>query len=170
MYPPILKTDRITLKAYVPENEDRRVEIDLDPVSTRFMGGSTDDEIQEREAFRSVFNLYKRNAERWHWVWGIYTDDLLCGHLELKDTVNTNENELEIVYMIHPEERRKGIMTDTLLLLKQNQKSWKRRLIATVSPENTSSISLLEKIGIDKKEILVDPESGSETFKLTLAE
>ena len=86
----------------------------------------------------------------------------------MKETEHTNEIELEIVYMVHPDERRKGIMTEVLYFLKQNQKSWNKRLIVTVSPENLHSLLLLKKWGIEKKEILLNNETGKEYFKLTL--
>jgi len=168
MLPPILKTDKYTLKAYSKTDEDRFVEIALDKVSTHFMGGSTGIEAEERKMFSKVFEIYKRKDKRWFWLWGIYKDDLLCGHIELKDTEHTNEDELEVVYMIHPDERRKGIMFEVLKLLQKNQTSWKRKIIATVSSENKNSILLLEKCGIAKKELLENSESGS--FKITLNE
>ncbi len=168
MYPPILKKNRITLKPYDQSDEDRFVEIALDPASVQFMGGATGIEEDVRKLFNSGFEIYKRTDDRWFWLWGIYKDDLLCGHLELKETENTNEGELEVVYMVHPEERRKGIMTEVLSLLKENQHSWKKRVIATVDKENQVSISSLKKWGIDKTEIRLDDETGEESFKFIL--
>ncbi|MEM8892144.1 MAG: GNAT family N-acetyltransferase, partial [Bacteroidota bacterium] len=149
IHPPILKTNRFTLMPYRQEDEDRFVEIALDETSTQFMGGATGNEEEERALFKQVLELYKKKDQRWFWVWGIYEEDLLCGHIELKESEHTNEHELEIVYMIHPEQRRKGVMTEVLALLKQKQKSLGKRIIATVSPDNSSSFSLLEKWGIE---------------------
>jgi len=168
MYPPTLKTNQFTLKSYSIEDENRFIEIALDPVSTQFMGGATGNEVKERKLFKKIFEIYKSSNERWFWLWGIYKDDLLCGHLEMKETEHTNDHELEIVYMIHPDERQKGVMTAVLSLLKQNQKSWQKRIIATVSPKNLNSIALLEKWGIERKEILINDETGEEYFKLIL--
>jgi len=170
MLPPTLKTDQYTLKPYVSEDEERFIEMALDPMSIQFMGGATGNEVEERKLFKKIFEVYKRKDERWFWLWGIYKGDLLCGHLEMKETEHTNDNELEIVYMMHPTERQKGVMTKVLSFLKQQQKSWGRRIIATVSPENINSIALLEKWGIDKKETLTDNETGKEYFKLILNE
>lgn len=163
MYPPILKSNQFALKPYQQADEDRAIETALDPISKRFMGGNN-----ENPSLKKVFEVYKRTDNRWFWIWGIYNDDLLCGHLELKETENTNENELEIVYMIHPEERRKGIMTEIFSLLKIEQKNWGRRIIATVSSDNVNSISLLKKWGIDRKESILNSETGKESFKIIL--
>ncbi len=164
MYPPILKSKQFTLKPYQQVDEKRAIETALDPISQQFMGGNNNN-----PSLKKVFEIYERTDDRWFWLWGIYKDDLLCGHLELKETEHTNENELEIVYMIHPEERRKGVMTEVLSLLKTMQKSWERRIIATVSAKNVNSIALLKKWGIDKEEVLVDSETGKEYLKLTLS-
>ncbi len=168
MYPPKLETKSFALKPYSPEDEDRFIEMSLDPTSVRFMGGASGNECEERKVFKKIFEIYKKEDDRWFWIWGIYKSDVLCGHLELKETEDTKENELEIVYMIHPNERRIGIMTEVLSLLKQNQIIWQKRIVATVSPENLPSIALLQKWGIEKEEILTDHETGKEYSKLIL--
>lgn len=164
MYPPILKSNQFILKPYKQVDEKRAIETALDSISKRFMGGNN-----ENPSLKKVFEVYKRTDDRWFWIWGIYKNDLLCGHLEIKETENTNENELEIVYMIHPEERRKGIMTEIFSLLKTEQKNWGRRIIATVSYDNANSISLLKKWGIDKKESRFNRQTGKESFKIILS-
>jgi len=166
MFPPILKTDKYSLKPYSKIDEDRFVEIALDKMSTRFMGGSTGIDAEERKVFKKIFEVYQRNDKRWFWIWGIYKNDLLCGHLELKETEHTDKDELEVVFMVHPRERRKGIMFDVLVLLQENQKSWNRTIIATVNPENENSFSLFEKCGIVKKEQLENGQTIS--LKITL--
>lgn len=170
MYPPKFQTDFFTLKHYSPKEEDRFVEIALDKISLQYMGGATGIEEEERKLFRKIFQIYNRSEERWFWIWGIYQKDLLCGHLELKETEHTSDQELEIVYMIHPNERRKGIMSKVLSFLKEKQHDWQKKIIATLSPENSASIALLQKWGIEKAEILKDKETKETFLKLTLKE
>jgi len=170
MLPPKFQTTFFTLKPYLPENEDRYLEIALDKVSLQYMGGATGIEEEERKLFKKIFQLYKTSKKRWFWIWGIYSNEELCGHLELKETEYTTDTELEIVYMIHPNERRKGIMSTVLSFLKGKQQGWQKRIIATVSPENLDSIRLLQKWGIEKTERLIDKETGEIFLKLTLTE
>ncbi len=150
-------------------DEDRFIEMALDKTSVEFMGGATGIEEKESAMFHRIFRLYEQNNKRWFWIWGIYKKEQLCGHLELKETEHTDKNELEIVYMMHPQERRKGIMTKVLSFIKAQQPNWQRRIIATVNPTNMHSIILLEKWGIDKREECVDPEDGKPYLKLTLS-
>jgi len=168
MYPPTLKIHQITLKPYAPHDENAYVEMALDELSVRFMGGANGIEREERAVFKKIFELYKRNNKRWFWIWGVYKNDKLCGHFELKETIDTTDEELEIVYLTHPNERRKGIMLMVLTLIKQQQKHWNKRIIATVSPKNVASLALLEKWGVEKKELLTDKETGETYLKLRL--
>jgi len=168
MYPPKLKTSRLSLTPYSPKDEDRFVEMALDEASIRFMGGASGDEQEERRLFKKILEIYEGENKRWFWIWGIYQKNLLSGHLELKETTHTKAHELEIVYMIHPNERRLGIMTEVLALLKKQQTFWQKRLIATISPDNLASIALLQRWGIETEEILVNDETGKEYLKLLL--
>ncbi len=171
MKPPIYQTPRFTLKAYTPKDENPFVAMCIDPVSVTFMGGAEGIEAQERELFQRISKLYeKENVTRWFWIWGVYEGEKLCAHLELKETGHTNPDELEIVYMVHPEHRRKGVMTEVLALLKENQVEWKRKIIATVSPKNIVSLSLLEKWGIDKQEVVKDSDGGDDYLKVWLSQ
>ncbi|MEM7102920.1 MAG: GNAT family N-acetyltransferase [Bacteroidota bacterium] len=169
MLPPELTTERLILKAYSPPDQNRFIEMSIDQESTQFMGNATGDFDEEKKLFKKILEIYATDQERWFWIWGIFEEKQLCGHLELKQTEHTNPNELEIVYMVHPNERRKGIMTEALSCIKQQQSTWQRRIIATVSPDNLASISLLKKWGIEKEESISDPESGETYLKLTLA-
>ncbi len=168
MLPPIFETSQCILKAYDLKDEDCFIEMALDKECIRFMGGATGIEKEERALFHKCFDIYKRMDKRWFWIWGIYQNESLCGHLELKESIHTMPGELEIVYMIHPKHRRKGVMTDVCTFLKSMQATWDRRIIATVSPDNLFSLALCEKWGIDKKEVLTDKETGESYFKFVL--
>lgn len=170
MLPPEYKIDQVTLKPYVAEDVDRYLEMVLDATSIRFMGGASGDEVEEREVFKKIFHIYQRSETRWFWIWGIYQDQKLCGHLELKQSDHTEADELEIVYMVHPAERGKGVMSEVLEFLKQHQRNWQKRIIATVNPENRPSITLLKRWGIDEEKMLISRETGEQFLKLRLSE
>lgn len=168
MKPPTYHTPRFTLQAYAPKDENRFVEMSMDSVSVEFMGGTEGIEAEERALFQRIFKLYENeDSQRWFWIWGVYEDDRLCAHLELKETGHTAVGkELEVVYVVHPEERRKGVMTEVLAFLKGRKGEWKRKIIATVSPKNAHSLALLEKWGIERKEWIEEEEDGY--WKMTL--
>ncbi len=122
----------------------------LDHEVIAFMDGANGSRSEEEALFCKIFEIYESDDPRYFMIWGIYNGDQLCGHFELKDSIHTSENELEIVYIVHPRYRKRGIMTEILAWFKRNQHQWNKRFIATLSPENISSLKLLEKWGIYK--------------------
>ena len=163
MLPPTYKTENYTLEPYQPKDLKRYLEMSLDKDVIGFMGGATGDRKAEEAMFDKIFELYRSNDNRWFWVWAVYRNQELCAHLELKETKDTTDNELEIVYMVHPRERRKGIMKEVLNFLKANQYLWKRRITATIYPDNNISFQLLRQWGIEREALITDRETG-ETF------
>jgi len=163
MLPPTYKTENYTLEPYQPKDLSRYLEMSLDREVIAFMGGATGDRKAEEAMFDKIFQLYRSNEKRWFWVWAVYRNQELCAHLELKETGDTAEDELEIVYMVHPLERRKGIMKEVLNFLKANQHLWKRRITATINPGNNISLQLLREWGIERETLITDRETG-ETF------
>lgn len=171
MIPPLYKTHHYTLAPYQLKDLERYLEMTLDRDVVEFMGGATGDVEEEKAMFEKIFELYRSNERRrWFWVWAIYRDQTLCAHLELKETLDTADEELEIVYMVHPAERRKGIMNEVLNYIKTMQDTWKRRIIATVYPENKNSIKLLKQVGIDRQELITDSETGETFSKVWISE
>ncbi len=153
MKPNILQTKKYELRPYSTHDENRFVEMCLDEEVVRFMEGANGDEEAERVLFKKIFEIYEDIASnRVFKIWGIYDRNRLCGHLELKETEHTSDKELEIVYMIHPGERGKGIMCEVLDLIKENQFFLQKRIIATVHKENTKSLRLLKRWGIERRE------------------
>ncbi len=170
MYPPIYCTKKFTLRAYCTSDEDRFVEMALDALSVRYMGGATGIEAKERQLFKKCFGIYANGeSERWFWIWGISSGNELCGHLELKDSEHTRADELEMVYMVHPKARNRGLMTDVLSFLKAQQHVWQRKIIATVSPDNQRSLAVLNKWGITHREKVLNKETGMTYHKVWLS-
>lgn len=160
MNTPTIVTPHFTLAPYTLKDEQRFVEMVTDSESVKFMGNSTSDVEKERAFFNGrVIPFYsKTKTNRIFYVWGIYVKGLLCGHFELKETTHTNNTELEIVYLIHPDARGKGLMGKVLDYFKTNQNKWGRTIIATANPKNKKSMHLLKKWGITKQKTIVDTE------------
>ena len=169
MHPPIIQEGNFVLKPYQVTDEVRFLEICLDDSSIQFMGGNTGIEEKERALFYKIFDIYASEEKRWFWIWGIFIDDVLVGHFELKESENTEKDELEIVYMIHPEWRRKGIASQALNAICSRKDEWKKEIIATVHPNNSNSITLLRKRGIYRETKRIDEETGEPYWKYWLA-
>jgi len=168
MLPPTFKTKRFLITAYSEGDLQRYLEMALDDEVVKYMGGAPGNIEEESQLFQKIFKIYETDKGKWFWVWGIYNEGKLCAHLELKETVHTASDELEIVYMVHPLERRKGLMTEVLDFLKDHQHAWKKTIIATISPDNLASTALLQRWGIEKKELLTAEDTGEQYYKLFL--
>lgn len=167
MYPPVFATKTFSLQGYSLSHEERHVELMRDPTTRHFMDDEDETEEDVRNMFHKVFPIYEKSeSTKWHWIWAIYKDSVFAGHLELKDTTHTTKEELEIVYAIHPEFRRIGLMTSVLFLLASKQEEWERKIIATVDPKNKVSLKVLENWGIDRIEIIQD--DGEDCHKIHL--
>ncbi len=168
MTPIILKSKRFAIRPYQKKDEEEYLEMVMDKQSIKFMGGATGVIEREREVFNKVFQVYKQKFGKTFWIWGIFKNKILYGHLELKETQYTKENELEIVYMVHPEFRQLGVMTEILDLIRENKSNFCEKIIATVELENEISLNMLRKYGVEKEEKIIDESDSEEFLKLTL--
>lgn len=135
-----------------------------------FMGGADGDIEKQTKKFEKLLDVYEQPpTSETKLFWAIHQGQKLVGHVQLKPTDYTNKNELELVYMVHPDSRRKGLMTEVLNLIKQEQYRWKQQIIATIEFDNEISMRLLNNWGIIKKETQIDPEDGEHYWKVWLS-
>jgi RimJ/RimL family protein N-acetyltransferase len=168
LIPPVLNTRRFVIQPYRTQDEERFVEMGIDSEVARFMDGADDDPEKQHTIFNKIFNHYNEPETNPPTLfWGIFENDVLCGHVQLKPTDHSVEGELEIVYMVHPKERNRGLMWEVLEIFKQEQNRGQSTIIATVDLDNETSIRLLEKWGVTNKETRID--SKGEYWKVNLS-
>ena len=171
MRPSNLRTSRFSLKPYRLADQERFLEMFLDKETQSYMGGISHERQVGKKRFQKILAVYERRGNaRFHLIWGIYDQDRLCGHLELKDSRWANDEELEIFFMLHPQERSRGIIREVLPLIKRYQYLWGRQIVATIHPENVRSRSRLDIWGVDREETLHDPLEGCRCQKLYLSQ
>ena len=161
------QTERIHLRKYTDDDRETVADFFTDADIGRYMGdGPSDTRNDAYTLFNKVLEIYGReNPSRHFEVWGIELDSDLIGHLELKSTVNTNKDELEVVYLLDKDYWGKGIMVEVLAALQKHASNFQKKIIATVKEQNHNSIRVLEKIGIEKMSRLKDDKS---VLKITL--
>ncbi|MEU9192000.1 GNAT family N-acetyltransferase [Streptomyces hundungensis] len=161
---PTLRTERLLLDPYTPDDEEDFVALFQDRRVSRWMGEGPSSEAQDRALFRRVFTqVYARDLFA---VWAVRRDGVLIGHAEIKPTEATGGH--EIIYALAPAAWGAGLGTelaqavvahgfDTLGLTEVH---------ATVAAENTASLTLLARIGfVHVRDIQED--DGSTTRVLT---
>ncbi|WP_406299470.1 GNAT family N-acetyltransferase [Embleya sp. NBC_00888] len=161
---PTLRTERLVLEPYIPEDEEAFVALFQDTRVSRWMGDGPSSEAEDRALFGRVFT--KVYAQDLFDVWAVRRDGLLVGHAEIKrtDTVGGHE----IVYALAPTVWGSGLGTevaeaiiaygfDTLGLTEVH---------ATVAASNEASLVLLDRIGFEHVRD-IEEDDGHTTRVLT---
>ncbi|HEX6357992.1 GNAT family N-acetyltransferase [Actinophytocola sp.] len=160
----MLRTERLLLERYVPEDEDAFVALFQDTRVSRWMGDGPSSEVDDRALFGRIFT--KVYAQNLFDVWAVRRDGRLVGHAEIKRTDEVQG--YEIIYALSPEvwgsglgrELAEAIVTygfDTLGLSEVH---------ATVATANKASLALLDKLGFEHVRDITE-DDGSTTQVLT---
>ncbi|WP_328484319.1 GNAT family N-acetyltransferase [Streptomyces sp. NBC_00377] len=142
---PTLRTERLLLEPYIPEDEDGFVVLFQDTRVSQWMGDGPASEAADRALFGRIFT--KVYAQGLFDVWAVRRDGLLVGHAEIKPTDVVGGH--EIIYALAPAAWGSGLGTelaeaivahgfDTLALTE---------VYATVAAPNKASLTLLDRIG-----------------------
>ncbi|HEY1180432.1 MAG TPA: GNAT family N-acetyltransferase [Phytomonospora sp.] len=159
---PTLRSDRLELRPYTPEDEDGFVALLSDPDVVRWMGMPPGD-------VASVFRRAFLDETRPTWdIWAICEDGVYIGHAEIKPSPHPLVDGHEIVYALTPSVWGRGLGTDVTRLITAYGLDGLNldAVYATVAPENAASLKLLRRLGyVDGGEI-ADPEDGEVSLLL----
>jgi RimJ/RimL family protein N-acetyltransferase len=162
---PVLRTDRLVLEPYVPEDEEDFVALFGDDRVSQWMGDGPETEEADRALFRRVFTkVYDTGAFD---VWAVRENGALIGHAEIKPSKVAGGHEL--IYALAHRAWGRGLGTElaraivdygfTVLDLPE--------VHATIAEQNTASLAVMEKLGFEH--VRDKPEDdGGVTKVLTL--
>ncbi|MEW2487216.1 GNAT family N-acetyltransferase [Streptomyces sp. NPDC048411] len=165
---PTLRTERLLLDPYIPEDEEGFMALFQDVRVSRWMGDGPAPEAEDRALFGRIFT--KVYAQNLFDVWAVRRDGLLIGHAEIKPTDVVGGH--EIVYALAPAVWGSGLGTElaeavvaygfgTLGLTEVH---------ATVAAANSASLTLLGRIGFEHvRDISEDDGSTTRVLTRTLA-
>ncbi|WKX70666.1 GNAT family N-acetyltransferase [Streptomyces sp. XD-27] len=162
---PTLRTDRLLLEPYTPEDEEAFVALFQDTRVSRWMGDGPVSEAADRALFGRIFTkVYARNLFD---VWAVRRDGALVGHAEIKRTDAVDGH--EIVYALAPEAWGSGLGTELAGAIAAYgfETLGLTEVHATVAAQNTPSLALLAKIGFERARDITE-DDGSTTRVLTL--
>ncbi|MFH8886073.1 GNAT family N-acetyltransferase [Streptomyces californicus] len=161
---PTLRTERLLLEPYVPEDEEGFVALFQDTDVSRWMGEGPSTEAEDRALFGRVFTeVYAQDLFA---VWAVRRDGELVGHAEIKRTEAVDGH--EIIYALAPAARGTGLGTELARALLDHGFGTLGlfEVHATVAAENTASLTLLERIGFEHTRDM-EEDDGSTTRVLT---
>ncbi|MGW7360626.1 GNAT family N-acetyltransferase [Streptomyces sp. NPDC054802] len=159
-----LRTGRLVLERYVPEDEDCFVALFQDTRVSRWMGDGPSAEADDRALFGRIFT--KVYAESLFDVWAVRRDGRLVGHAEIKRTDAVEGH--EIVYALAPGAWGCGLGTEVAQAVVAHgfRTLGLTEVHATVAASNAASLAVLDKLGFEYvREITED--DGSTTRVLT---
>ncbi|WP_439081543.1 GNAT family N-acetyltransferase [Streptomyces sp. WL006] len=161
---PTLRTERLLLEPYAPEDEEDFVALFQDTDVSRWMGDGPSTEAEDRALFGRVFT--KVYAQDLFAVWAVRRDGELVGHAEIKRTEAVDGH--EIIYALAPAAWGIGLGTELARALLDHGFGplGLSEVHATVAAENTASLTLLEGIGFDHTRD-IEEDDGSTTRVLT---
>lgn len=141
---PEIYTDQLCLHAI--RDKDREAMIELltnTEISKTFI---VPDFKSHEEAVRMFEILKTMSASDEHFVYGIYLNDQMIGFI---NDVDISENEMELGYVIHPNQKNKGYATEVLKKSMQIIfKSGYSTVKAGAFEENSASMRVMEKCGM----------------------
>ncbi|MFF4582403.1 GNAT family N-acetyltransferase [Streptomyces sp. NPDC001389] len=162
---PTLRTERLHLAPYVPEDEADFVALFQDVRVSRWMGDGPASEEEDRALFGRIFT--KVYARELFDVWAVRRDGELVGHAEIKHTDTAGGH--EIVYALAPAVWGCGLGTELARAVVAHGFGTLglEEVHATVAAENGASLFLLERMGFAHVRDLIE-DDGSTTRVLTL--
>ncbi|MEU6082645.1 GNAT family N-acetyltransferase [Streptomyces sp. NPDC047108] len=162
---PDLRTERLLLTPWTPDDEEDFVALFQDTRVSRWMGDGPQSEAEDRALFGRVFStVYARGLFD---VWAVRLDGRPVGHAEIKPTDEVAGH--EIVYALAPEFWGRGLGGEIAraLVAYGFGTLGLDAVHATVAEPNRTSLALLERTGFVRSgEIRED--DGSTTLVLTL--
>ena len=143
----IIETDRLLLREFILDDAEKFYQLNLNPNVIKYTGNTAFKSIEEAKLFLENYNDYKVNG---YGRWAVINKDSneFIGWCGLK--YGELENETDIGFRFFEEKWNKGYATESATaclkygfeVLKSN------RIIGRAMKENTTSIKVLEKIGL----------------------
>lgn len=155
---PVIRTERLLLEPYVPEDEEDFLRLFGDEEVARWIGDGPQSDEENRALFGRVFtHVYPTSRFD---VWGVREDGRLVGHAEIKDT--TDVDGYEIIYALARQAWGRGLGTElaSALVSYGFGELGLSEVHATVAHGNSASLALLEKLGFVRVDETPDGEGG----------
>lgn len=155
---PVIRTERLLLEPYVPEDEEDFVRLFADKEVARWMGDGPQSDKENRALLERVLtHVYP--TDRFH-VWAVREDGRLVGHAEIKDTTDIDGH--EIIYALARQAQGRGLGTElaSALVSYGFRELGLSEVHATVAPDNRASLALLQKLGFSRVDETPDPAGG----------
>ena len=144
-----LKAGALGLRPWRAEDRGAWIALLADPEVLRFVGDGRVDEERDNGIFDRLMALEIGPEQRFAFVYAAELDGELVGHVELKQTEHTREQEWELVYLLAQRAWGRGLGSALASWGLRTAHAHGRRVIATVAPDNAASLRILDRLGFE---------------------
>lgn len=148
---PQIKTERLILRPYSEQDVDFLVDLLTNPeVTSTFMVPEMASRSRAEELARKLIG-FSQPGDTKHLEYGIYLNDKMIGFV---NDCGIEDDEIEIGYVIHPQYQGHGYATEAVhAIIAELRKMGFRKVTAGYFSENTTSLRVMEKCGMQKTAI-----------------
>ncbi len=165
-----INTARLKLRRFTEADRTDFVGFSTDPEVNQYIGGRVESEEAANALFDKIQQVYNGLFGKRHFeIWAIEYEGKTIGSFELKQTENTEPDELEVVYLIDKAYWGRGFIPEILRCINKYAHTMGCWVIATLNPENIKTVRALEKAGLDVSKSGWIGEEGDRCFRVTLA-
>lgn len=146
-----IESPRLLLRTVRPEDAAAFVPLHHDAEVIRLMGAEpTTEEEQRREI---EWHLRDRFARLGWGIFAVVLDDIVIGRAGFRPATVDGEEVVELMYMLLPEYRSRGLATEAVAALMgwAEERNLFDRVVAIIHPENAPSIALIRRAGFEEK-------------------
>ncbi|MEU6426743.1 GNAT family N-acetyltransferase [Microbispora sp. NPDC046973] len=156
---PTLRTERLLLEPYVPEDQDDFVTLFLDERVSRWMGDGPATEAEYRALFGRIFT--KVYAQDLFDVWAVRRDGRFAGHAEIKPAKVAEG--YEIIYALTPDMWGSGLGRELAgaIVAHGFGALGLTEVYATVAAPNSASLAVLGGIGFEHVRDIAEDGGGT---------
>lgn len=142
----IIRTERLCLKSITDKDADGAIDIltSKDVAKTFILP-----EFKSREEAEKLFCIIMdRSYQKDRFVYGVYLGERIIGFI---NDVEMTESEIELGYVIHPNEKSKGYATEVLAAsIKELLLAGYKKVKAGAFEDNPASMRVMEKCGMTR--------------------
>ena len=146
-----IKTERLILKPYSEQDIDALIELLTNPeITSTFMVPEMESRSRAEELVRKLL-VFSQTYDTKHLEYGIYLNENMIGFV---NDCGAEDDEIEIGYVIHPQYQGHGYAAEAVhAVIAELREMGFRKVIAGYFSENTASLRVMEKCGMQKTTI-----------------
>lgn len=146
-----IKTERLILKPYSEQDIDTFIDLLTNPeITSTFMVPELESRSRAEELVRKLI-VFSQPDDTRHLEYGIYLNGKMIGFV---NDCEIEDDEIEIGYVIHPQYQGRGYATEAVhAVIAELREMGFRKVTAGYFSENTASLRVMEKCGMQKTTI-----------------